>query len=75
MFQFIVYLNDMKFYLLKHIKQIDFQMMNKFKNFVIVELRIKMTKKIHQKQRYLFEITTKYHKNRIQYKSKIEISN
>ena len=45
MFQFIVYLNRMKFYLSKHIKYIDFQIINKFKNFVIVELQIEMTKK------------------------------
>ena len=44
-FQFIVYLNRMKFYLSKHMKHIDFQMMSKFKSFVIVELRIEMTKK------------------------------
>ena len=35
----------MKFYLSKHMKHINFQMMSKLKNFVIVELRIEMTKK------------------------------
>ena len=35
----------MKFYLSKYIKHIDFQMMNKLKNFVIVELRIEITEK------------------------------
>ena len=35
----------MKFYLSKHMKHIDFQMMSKLKNFVIVELRTEITEK------------------------------
>ena len=54
----------MKFYLSKHMKHIDFQMMSKFKSFIIVELRIEITKKkfiknnvIYQKlQRNIIEI-------------------
>ena len=63
-FQFIFYLNRIKFYLSKYMKHIDFQMMSKFKNFVIVELRIEMKEKkfiknnvIYQKlQRNIIEI-------------------
>ena len=53
--QFIFYLNFLKFYLFVHMQHINFQMINKFKNFVKVKFRTKISNKNFIKKNTTYE--------------------
>ena len=52
---FISYLNRLKFYLSTHMKHINYQMMNKFKNFVSIDIRTEMIDKKFIKRSVIYE--------------------